>query len=1188
MRSIQKVFDIVVLLLLMLSVFARVPSAHAADATITVTGTADDTTVANLAGNGTCDLREAVSAAVSNSVVGECSAGNSGTDHIYFDIGGGGAQTINLVSPLEINDTVYMDGTSQPGYAGTPLIRITGASGGTYLLYLSNFGNSTIKGLQLDQAGTGGDAIYVYSNFNTIIGNYINTNGTASLTNSGTGILLLSSSYNTIGGSNPGEGNMFGGKYPLNIVNGFHNQVTGNTFGVQTDGSTALTGLPGINSVAAAINIASPGTSSAGYNTIRDNVITGYTWGVYLNGGDLTAGGSVSNNTVAGNLIGLGANGTTVLSNKTGIVIKGAANNTIGGLTAADRNVISGNTAYDIDIYDAVNVKADGNKIWGNYIGTNAAGTASVSMAAQYGINISGGTGNQIGGTEAGSGNVISGSTFGINIVSPSTGTIIRGNKIGTNKDGNAAIPNAYGVFIQSNANIGDSTTPGNNIISGNTPSAAVTIGTGTTTLYGNKIGVSAAGAPLANNRGVKFTTGASVAMRDNWIANTVFDGGVVILTGATVTYASENCITDNAMGVTNATTTAAPFAYNWWGDASGPSGVGPGSGDSVTSYVTYEPARTAALDICAPVVSLDDNSLDFGNQDVGTTSSAQTVTLTNVGRKLMTFTSITVPAPFHLGAGTCPASGGTLDVGASCTILVVFSPTVNADENEDVSIVTDANNSPTFINVVGTGVRAQVLLEPASLTFDDQRVGTTSTAQIVTFSNSGSSVLHYTSITAPAQFTLGTGIGACAASGGTLDVAASCYIVVEFSPTTRGTASGNISIVSGAGTSPDTIGVTGTGVQPTADLDHSTVDFGGQLVGSTSEPQTVTLTNNGNTYLTVSGITTSAPYSLGTGTCPLTSDWTLGAGGSCTILISFSPTAEGSAPGSVTITSDASSSPDHITLSGTGGAGSTTGELSLSTSALTFPAQLLGTTSSAQSVTLTNTGTGSLAITSITTSAPYSLGAGTCPKSGGTVNAGASCTILVKFSPTVVGPAPARSITITSNAGSSPDHVTLSGSGTKGTQLLKNPSFETDANADSRPDRFTYTKFNPATDSRDCSVRKAGKCSLRLVGNGLPKTVTQTIVKSGAAGQDFTFSLWSQSASVPKGSIYRLQVSFYNGSTLLTTKTMNFTAGTHGFKKVSGIYTSPSPFTKIVFRITFKAASGNAWFDVGALSWAP
>jgi hypothetical protein len=153
---------------------------------------------------------------------------------------------------------------------------------------------------------------------------------------------------------------------------------------------------------------------------------------------------------------------------------------------------------------------------------------------------------------------------------------------------------------------------------------------------------------------------------------------------------------------------------------------------------------------------------------------------------------------------------------------------------------------------------------------------------------------------------------------------------------------------------------------------------------------------------------------------------------------------------------------------------------------------------------------------------------------------------------------------------------------------VLQNASFETDADHNKKPDQWSFTKFSAATDKRDCSVHKSGSCSLKLAGNGNSKTATQTFVRSGDPGDVFSFSLWSKASVVPAGTLYRVQVKYYDGPALLSTTTKSFTAGTHGFKQVKGAATAPASYTRVVFKITFKAASGTAWFDVANLGWAP
>ena len=159
-----------------------------------------------------------------------------------------------------------------------------------------------------------------------------------------------------------------------------------------------------------------------------------------------------------------------------------------------------------------------------------------------------------------------------------------------------------------------------------------------------------------------------------------------------------------------------------------------------------------------------------------------------------------------------------------------------------------------------------------------------------------------------------------------------------------------------------------------------------------------------------------SAPYAQ-TNTCPAS----VAAGANCSINVTFTPTAAGSQPGTITVTDNTTGSPQTVALSGTGVAAS----VSFAPTTLTFGNQNLNTASAAQSVTLTNSGTAALNITSIVASAPYAQ-TNTC---GASVAAGANCSINVTFTPTAAGSQPGT-ITVTDDATGSPQTVTLSGTG--------------------------------------------------------------------------------------------------------------------------------------------------------------
>jgi hypothetical protein len=407
-----------------------------------------------------------------------------------------------------------------------------------------------------------------------------------------------------------------------------------------------------------------------------------------------------------------------------------------------------------------------------------------------------------------------------------------------------------------------------------------------------------------------------------------------------------------------------------------------------------------------APAVSLAPANLTFASQNVGATSAAQPVTLTNSGSAPLSLTSV-VASGDYAQTNTCPAS---LAVSASCTINVTFTPTATGTRTGAITINSNASTSPNAVPLSGTGATpASADLAPASLSFASQNVGSSSAAQPLTLTNSGTLTLSITSIAASSDYSQTNNCGASLAGG------SSCTINVSFVPTANGTRTGSVTVVSNAASSPNTVGLTGTGTTPpTATLSPTSLTFANQNVGTSSTAQPVALTNGGTLPLSIASIVGSGDYAQTNNCGP-----SLGAGASCTINVTFTPTASGTRAGSVTVTSNAATSPNSVNASGTGVAPAVT----LSATSLSFPTQNVGTTSAAMTSTLTNSGTAPLTITSIVPGGDYAQ-TNNC---GPSLAAGASCTISVTFTPTVSGTR-TGSVTINSNAASSPNLVTLSG----------------------------------------------------------------------------------------------------------------------------------------------------------------
>jgi hypothetical protein len=195
-------------------------------------------------------------------------------------------------------------------------------------------------------------------------------------------------------------------------------------------------------------------------------------------------------------------------------------------------------------------------------------------------------------------------------------------------------------------------------------------------------------------------------------------------------------------------------------------------------------------------------------------------------------------------------------------------------------------------------------------------------------------------------------------------------------------------------------------------------LSFFSQLIGTTSNPQSVTLTNTGGACFQFAGSQITGDFSQ-SGTCAAPG---LKGGSSCVYGVSFTPAASGLRTGALTVSGSdgVTSSTPTVSLSGIG---LTPPAVALSTASLTFGPQVLGTQSTPQTITLTNTGQASLSISSINVSSPFSE-TFTCP---GLLAGGASCTISVVYTALIAGTQPST-LTITDNASGSPQVVSLTG----------------------------------------------------------------------------------------------------------------------------------------------------------------
>jgi hypothetical protein len=585
------------------------------------------------------------------------------------------------------------------------------------------------------------------------------------------------------------------------------------------------------------------------------------------------------------------------------------------------------------------------------------------------------------------------------------------------------------------------------------------------------------------------------------------------------------------------------------------------------------------------PSVPLSPTSLNFGNQTVNTTSAVKAIKLTNNTGAKLTISKIAASGNYSQtnSCGTGGAAGG------SCSIQVTFTPTVSGTITGTITITDSASSSPQTVPLTGTGIAAAVVFSPGSLTFADQATGTTSPPAVVTLSNTGTAALTITGISIT-----GANSGDYAQSntcGGSVAAGASCSISATFTPTATGTRTAGISVTDSASGSPQSIPLTGTGIAPAVILAPGSILFGNQAVGTTSPSSTLTLSNSGNATLTISSISVTGTNSgdfAQTHTCGTS----LAAGTSCTISVTFTPTASGTRQASVSVADNSAGSPQTASLTGTG----TAPAVSFSASNIAFGSQAVGASSPPAGVTLFNTGNGTLSISGITIAGANPGDFSQTNTCGVSVAVGANCTITAVFTPTIAG-ARAATISITDNANGSPQSITLTGTGTTGGAIATvSPSSLTFASQNvlttSTAQKVTLTNTGAAslsilsvvasgdyaqTNTCGTSLAAAASCTVQVTfspsstgtrsgyitfSDNDPSTLQTVALTGTGAKPSSTVSISPVQASVTPGQTAQFQASINGVASSKVTWAVDGIAGgnsTVGTISPAGLYTAPS-----------------------------
>ena len=928
----------------------------------------------------------------------------------------------------------------------------------------------------------------------TISGNKIGTNpaGTEALGNSyDEGIYLYQSMGATI------DDNVLAGwTYGLSLNWTDSVTVTNNRIGTNDAGSAAIANIYGISDY-------------YGYgNRIENNTISGNSdSGIWLQ--------NTSNVLVTKNRIGLDSGGTTQIGNNWGIYIGlSPVNNVI------DDNAIAGNFA-GIYSTDASNTTFSNNKIGTTFGGANVPNL--FGLVAECGSNLSFIS------------NIISGNMYGGLILGGIQNSVLNGNTIGgsyPNGGGGVSFDtlNCSGGEVQAKVQakalfIGDvdssdnqlilntitnNTGPGvsihggagnslfQNTISGNTgdgvfidsiygsdpyggtivTSSAVGNSILENLIFGNgakNVNLAFPGGPLPNDPG-----DGDSGKPNNWQNYPVLDSAVYDPTAnsTTIAFTLDTQAGNYRIDFFANPMPGAPAGQTYIGNtfivsdgdgAASGSYAASGHHNNISAIATRMmpldtlPPSYVATDsselslqvpgstLPTPGVSVNPTVINFGDVVVGRSSGNSSVTVLSTGTAPYVVNSLregacTGPAICSTGSFVCSttcADGSTWSPGNYCTITASFNPTALGPQGKILALCDNAAGSPRTITFSGNGVEQPVVdiaYSPSSWSFGEVLAGQQSAPKSFTLTNSGTNTVYLGPATATDDFIV-TG-GSCAAelSGG-----ASCTTDVVFAPAARGGANGTVQIV-GSNTPPATAAalrakvasptsavasarLAGSGVQH-GDLSlPSNISFGTMVLHSGLRQQNLSLTNTGNGALAISSITVSGPFTM-TNDCGSS----VAAGASCTVMVSFSPSAVGNATGTLTIVSDAPGGSRAIALSANVTIDARP-SVHVSSAIIGFGNRVIGSESSPARLTITNEGSQQAVLGAITFTQPeggdngkkeFSVANTTC---GALLDPQASCVADIVFKPLGFGPRDGQ-LQVPSNSADTPQRVTLGGTG--------------------------------------------------------------------------------------------------------------------------------------------------------------
>ena len=442
---------------------------------------------------------------------------------------------------------------------------------------------------------------------------------------------------------------------------------------------------------------------------------------------------------------------------------------------------------------------------------------------------------------------------------------------------------------------------------------------------------------------------------------------------------------------------------------------------------------------------------VSFGNQPVGVSTSIYGGTATAIVRNLSS-TPATLTQPIQVSNSNFQESdncGTTIPAAGSCTLNLDFTPAAAGARTGAVTITSNASNSPTVISLSGTGTEtAFVESSQSSLAFGNTAVGAAAT-QTITLTNLSDITTALTPYTSTKDF---SALNNCPPPPppppDQLAPKATCNVNVTFSPTQTGLRTDSLTIYSSVGPNAYvTLSGTGTvsGGTTAISLSATSLDFGTQVVASSTNAQRVYFFNNGSAPVTVQSLAASGDFSIYSSNCPASQ---VNPQASCYADITFSPTAAGLRTGTLSFSDSAAGSPHTVALSGNGLV--STGDVDLYPAAsVAFPDTAVGVTSSTtQPIYLFNSGTASVTVDRVLITGDFKITSDGCSArviqgnlKDGQAQSYYDCSVQVSFTPTAAG-ARTGTLTFVDSAPGSPHVVTLTGNGgTPSGTIAFNPS---------------------------------------------------------------------------------------------------------------------------------------------------